>query len=95
MLFFANDSLLLGGDSMKIARAFNVILQNFYQSSGALINKNKSAVYRWNVDQLALLQISEFFGFLGFDKWERIKYLGLPLTLGPSPPSLWFDVLAK
>ena len=34
-------------------------------------------------------------GFFGFDKWEKIKYLGLPLTLGSSPPSLWLDVLAK
>ena len=92
---FADDSLLLGGASLMIAWAFNVILQNFFQSSGALINKNKSAVYRWNVDQLALLRISDFFGFPGFVKWENIKYLGLPLTLGSSPPSLWLDVLAK
>ena len=34
-------------------------------------------------------------GFLGFDKWEKIKYLGLPLTLSSIPPSLWLDVLAK
>ena len=42
---FADDSLLLGGASMKIAWAFNEILQKFYQISGALINKNKSVVY--------------------------------------------------
>ena len=92
---FANDSLLLGRASLMIAQDFNVILQNFCQSSGALINKNKSAVYGWNVDQLALLRISDFFGFPSFVKWEKIKYLGLPLTLGSSPPSLWLDVLAK
>ena len=34
-------------------------------------------------------------GFPGFANWEKIKYLGLPLTLGSSPPSLWLDVLAK
>ena len=45
-----------------------------------MINKNKSVVYGWNVDQSTLL---------------RIKYLGFPLTLGSSPPSLWLDVLAK
>ena len=42
---FTNDSLLLGGASMKIAQAFNEILQKFCQFSGALINKNKSDVY--------------------------------------------------
>ena len=34
-------------------------------------------------------------GFPGFEKWDKIKYLGLPLTLGPSPPSLWLDVIGK
>ena len=42
---FADDSLLLGGASMKIARAFKEILQKFCLISGALINQNKSAVY--------------------------------------------------
>ena len=72
-----------------------MILQKICQILGALINKNKSAVYGWKVEHLALLRISKFFGFPGFVKWEKIKYLGLPLTLGPSPPSLWLDVLAK
>ena len=80
---------------MAIARAFKDILNKICLSSGALINKNKSAVYGWNIDQLALLQISDLFGFPGFVKWEKIKYLGLPLNLGPAPPSLWIEVLAK
>ena len=36
---FADDSLLLGGASLSIARAFNKILLNFCLISGALINK--------------------------------------------------------
>ena len=36
-----------------------------------------------------------FLGFPGFDKWDKIKYLGLPLTLGPSPPSLQLEVISK
>ena len=73
---FANDSLLLGGASLMIARAFNVVFQKFYQSLGALINKSKSGVYGWNVDQGALHRISNFFGFFGYDKWDKITYLG-------------------
>ena len=38
---FADDSLLLGGASLNIARAFNVILQKYYLITGALINNNK------------------------------------------------------
>ena len=52
---FVDDSLLLGGASMKIARAFNEILKKFCQISGALINNNKSVVYGWNVDQPSIL----------------------------------------
>ena len=48
---FVDDSLLLGGASLSIARDFNGILLNFCLISGALINKNKSVVYGWNVDQ--------------------------------------------
>ena len=43
--FFADDSLLLGGASLNIARAFNKILQKFCLTSGAMINKSKSVVY--------------------------------------------------
>ena len=92
---FVDESLLLGGSSMNIARDFNEILKKFCQISGVLINNNKSIVYGWNVDQMSILRITDFLGFPGFDKWEKIKYLGLPLTLGSSPPSLWLDVLAK
>ena len=60
-----------------------------------MINKSKSVVYGWNVEPPVILQISDFLGFPGFVKWEKIKYLGLPLTHGSSPPSLWLEVLAK
>ena len=92
---FADDSLLLGGASLIIARAFNVILQHYCSISGALINNNKSVVYGWNIDRQSLLRIAQYLGFPCFDKWDKIKYLGLPLTLGPIPPSLWLDVIGK
>ena len=38
---FTNDSLLLGGASMNIARAFNDILQKYCQISWGVINNNK------------------------------------------------------
>ena len=42
---FVDDSLLLGGASLKISRAFNEILQKFCLISGARIDNKKSAVY--------------------------------------------------
>ena len=38
---FADDSLFLGGDSLKIAWAFNEILQKLCLISGVLINNKK------------------------------------------------------
>ena len=38
---FADDSLLLGGASLKIAQAFKVILQTYCSISAALINEKK------------------------------------------------------
>ena len=52
---FVDDSLLLGGASLKIARAFNEILQKFCLISGALINKDKSVVYGWNVEHSVII----------------------------------------
>ena len=34
-------------------------------------------------------------GFPGFEKWDKINYLGLVLTLGPFPPLLWMEVISK
>ena len=34
-------------------------------------------------------------GFPRFDRCDKVKYLGHPLTLGPSPPSLWLEVISK
>jgi hypothetical protein len=48
---FADDSLMLGGASIKIAKNFNEILQSFCNISGALMNKRKSAIYGWNTEQ--------------------------------------------
>jgi len=52
---FADDSLMLGGASIKIAKNFSKILQGFCSISRALINKRKSTVYGWNVDHQTIL----------------------------------------
>ena len=90
-----DDSLFLGGASLIITQAFNEILQNFCLTSGALINKNKSVIYGWNVDHRSILRLAHSLGFPSFDKWDKITYLGLPLTLGPNPSSLWLEVICK
>jgi hypothetical protein len=92
---FVDDSLLLGGASIRIAQTFSNILQSFCRISGALINKKKSAVYGWNVDQQTIQRIAQFLGFTGYASWEKIKYLRLPLTLGSNKSSLWTEIISK
>ena len=92
---FVDDSLLLGGVSLRIARAFHEILQSFCSISGALINKRKSVVYKWNTNEQTILRIARFLGFYGFATLDKINYLGLPLTLGSNRSSLWNEVINK
>jgi hypothetical protein len=45
---FADDSLMLGGASNRVASAFKGTLQAYCKVSGALISERKSVVYSWN-----------------------------------------------
>ena len=70
-------------------------MHQFCIISGALINKSKSVVFGWNVYQSKVANISHILGFEGYASWDKVKYLGLPLTLGQNNPSLWLDIIGK
>ena len=57
-VLFADDTLLLGGASLNLAKAFSGIRNQFCIVSGALINKSKSFMYGWNVDHSKIRKIS-------------------------------------
>ena len=52
-------------------------------------------MHGYNVDLSSMVNISQILGFDGFDSWDKVKYLGLPLTLGKNNPSLWLDIISK
>ena len=52
-------------------------------------------VYGWNTYQNVINRIANSLGFLGYASWDKIVYLGLPLTLGSNQTSLWNDVMNK
>ena len=85
-------TLILGGASLRLERIFKEIMQNFCTISGALINNLKSVVYGWNADHSTIANISQNLGFDGFLTWDKVKYLGLPLTLGHNNPSLSLEI---
>ena len=45
---FADDTLLLGGESCIVARRFKAILDSFMEVSGGMVNNGKSYLYSWN-----------------------------------------------
>eukprot|EP00253_Pinus_taeda_P017122 PITA_17122 len=92
---FADDSPLLGGAFMRIAKSFKAILQKYCSVTGPLISERKSAVYGWNTDQQTIERIASELGFKGYAEWDKIKYLGLPLTMGSNRNNLWEEVISK
>ena len=52
-------------------------------------------MYGWNVDPSTIANISQILGFDGFDTWDKVEYLVLPLTLGQNNPSLWLEIISK
>eukprot|EP00253_Pinus_taeda_P009219 PITA_09219 len=92
---FVDDALLLGGASLRMAKAFKSTLQKFCNATGALISERKSAVYAWNSDQQTIDRIATELGFKGYAEWDKIKYLGLLLTMGSNRNNLWEEVISK
>eukprot|EP00253_Pinus_taeda_P034761 PITA_34761 len=92
---FVDNSLLLGGASARIAKAFDSVLNCYCRVSGASINRNKSEIYGWNIGQQDLTSISNLIGFKGHAQWDKINYLGLPITIGINKRSLWTGIISK
>eukprot|EP00253_Pinus_taeda_P024857 PITA_24857 len=62
---FVDDSLLLGGASIRISKSFDSILKSYCRVSRASINDRKSEVYGWNIGQQEITSISSIIGFNG------------------------------
>ena len=92
---FADDSLLLGGASSRIAKSFDNVLKSYCRVTGASINERKSEVYGWNIEQQELSNISSLLGFNSQAQWEKIKYLGLPIINGCNKKGLWSEIISK
>jgi hypothetical protein len=60
---FVDDTLLIGGASIVMAKRFKTALENFTQASGALINSAKSNVYAWNTPLRTARLIENVFHF--------------------------------
>lgn len=50
-------------------------------------------MYSWNIEEQTTLQIARILDFQGYASWDKIQYLGLPLTLGENRASLWNEAI--
>jgi hypothetical protein len=92
---FVDDTLLIGGASIIMAKRFKTALENFTQASGALINNAKSNVYAWNTPIRTARLIASIFCFPLIEKWQSFRYLGIPICLKSLPNSAWNQILDK
>jgi len=92
---FADDAICLGGASVRIAKRFKTTLSAYCEAFGGKINTAKSEIFGWNTDIRTMNKISQSLEMKGYEKWEKFKYLGLPIFLGNSKGRHWQEVLEK
>jgi hypothetical protein len=92
---FVDDTLLLGGASQTMARRFKLVLNQYEQASGGLINKLKSQIYAWNVKARTMARIAHILQFPFTMDWKYFKYLGTPISIKALPREAWQGILQK
>eukprot|EP00253_Pinus_taeda_P010445 PITA_10445 len=92
---FADDTLLMGGASITIARCFKKILNQFMEYSGGKINQVKSCIYKWNVSNLTIHSIASTLEVSYKLNWSHFTYLGMPVSMGPLKADTWNEILDK
>ncbi|XP_059070450.1 uncharacterized protein LOC131860099 [Cryptomeria japonica] len=87
---FADDTVVFGEASMSKAKCIMDTLNLFSESSGQVMNRDKSQIYFFNTNRLSQLRISEF---LGIKIAELLmKYLGIRIDKGFRQTHIWDDV---
>ena len=92
---FVDDTILVGGSSIIMAKHFKTKLGKFTQALGALINNTKSNVYIWNTPLRTTCLIANVFFFSLVEKWQMFRYLGIPICLNSLSNSAWTHILEK
>jgi len=92
---FADDTLLIRGASITIARRFKVLLDKFMDYSGGLVNQQKSFIYGWNTSAQVLHNIAATFEVTCNYDWNHFSYLGIPVSAGPLRAEVWDTIIDK
>lgn len=92
---FADDTVLIGGESIAIAHHFKALLDNYMNYSWGMINHRKSCIYSWHASNQTLRNIANIFGVPWKLNWDHFNYLGMPVSIGPLKYEIWDTILDK
>jgi hypothetical protein len=90
---FVDDTLLHGTPTVKEAKTYKRILEDFGEASGAEIDHSKSMIYFFNTNPAIQRNLANILGFER--KTLPTKYLGIPLTDRACKMATWEGVINK
>eukprot|EP00253_Pinus_taeda_P008423 PITA_08423 len=90
---FVDDTMLQGTPTIKEAKAFKQILNEFTMATGTEVSFNKSKIFFFNTDISIQRNLTRSLSF----QREQLpsKYLGIPLTEKPLSKEVWEPVTNK
>ena len=86
-------TLLHGIPTVKEAKAYKIILEEFGEASGAEINHSKSMIFFFNTNPAIQRNLANILGFE--HRALPTKYLGIPLTDKYYKMSTWEGIINK
>jgi hypothetical protein len=92
---FADDTLLISVTSTILALRFKRILDMFTKPSRGPVNNAKSQLYTWNISPNLSRAIDIIFNSQYNEKWQSLKYPGIPISLETMPSSSCQPILDK
>eukprot|EP00253_Pinus_taeda_P002659 PITA_02659 len=92
---FADDTLLIGGASILMARRFKETLDLLLQASGGKLSNNKCMIYTWNFPRHITQRISIIMEIPAQGNWSYFKYLGLPPAKDTIKSEIWVKLIEK
>ena len=92
---FVEDTFFMRGAPCIVARIFKVILDQFMEASGGLLNNAKSSIFGWNTPIITLQHVSQFFGIPFKSNWSHFKHLGLPISKDVMKVEVWYVIVDK
>ena len=79
---FANDTILLGGASVIIAKRFKEVISTFLKASDGKVNASKTKIYGWNCPARTMATIAWMLGYEATTNWNSFRYCNVLFQLG-------------